>query len=339
MRLSLRYLGAVAAISVVASACSSATATPTATTAPVATATAAAADTAAAPSPATDKKLAIGIVTFSMTDVATNGTVKGAQDEAAAKGWTSSVVDAQGSADTANTAIEDFVQKKVDAIITIVTPSSSLGAGLAAAKAANIPVYTMGGGLEPGVSAMGDDWMGNIVADRIAKDTNGTGDMLGLVYRGGLPCLKREADYNTMVAANPGIHSVTQQVTVPGQVESASAATVAWLAGHPNAKAIWTCFDDPAMGAVAALKQNNKTPGQVLVYGFNGNPDAVQAVKDGWLTATLWINHTKMGKDAIDIFPEIIAAGSSWVPKTLPTEYILVDKTNVDQFMKDHPAS
>ena len=338
MRLSLRFLGAIAAVSVVATACSS-------SASPSPSATGTAASTSAAPSssvssaPSSAKKLSIGIVTFSMTDVATNGTVKGAQDEAAAKGWTSSVVDAQGSADTVNTAMEDYVQKKVDAIITIVTPSSALGAGLAAAKAANIPVYTMGGGFADGISAMGDDWMGNIVADQIAKDTNGAGDMLGLVYRGGLPCLKREADYNTMVAANAGIKSVTQQVTVPGQVESATAATLAWLAGHPNGKAIWTCFDDPAMGAVAALKQDGKKAGDVLVYGFNGNPDAVQAVKDGWLTATLWINHTKMGKDAVDIFPEIIAAGSSWQQKTLPTEYILVNKTNVDQFMTDHPAS
>src|ERR1035437_4172822 len=225
MRLSLRFLGAIAAISVAATACSSsgATTAPSATPSPTQAATSAApsssssSSASASTNPCSAKHLVIGIVTFSMTDVATNGTVKGAQDEATACGYTSSVVDAQGSDDTVNTAMEDYVQKKVDAIITIVTPSSALGAGLLAAKNANIPVYTMGGGLADGVSAMGDDWMGTIVADQIAKDTGGKGDMLGLVYRGGLPCLKREADYNTMVTANPGISSVTQQVTVPGQ--------------------------------------------------------------------------------------------------------------------------
>lgn len=337
MRLSLRYLGAVATLAVVASACGGASSPSTSSTPGGESAAPSQVVTSATPSG--EKPLSIGIVTFSMTDVATNGTVKGAQDQAAAKGWTSSVVDAQGSVDLGNTAMEDYVQKKVDAIVVIVFPSDSLGAGLAAAKAANIPVYTMGGGFAEGISAMGDDWMGEVVADRILKDTGGNGDMLGLVYRGGLPCLKREASYQTMVDANTGITSVMQQVTVPGQVESASAATLAWIAGHPNGKAIWTCFDDPAMGAVAALKQSNKNPGDVLVYGFNGNPDAVQAIKDGWLTATLWIDHTKMGADAVDAFPEIIAAGASWQQKVLPSDYILVDKTNVDQFMKDHPSN
>ncbi len=332
MRLSLRNLGALAAVMVVVGACSSSAATPT--SAPNAGATA-----AAGTSTCSDKHLVIGIITFSMTDVATNGTVKGAQDEATKCGYTSSVVDAQGNDDTVNTAMEDYVQKKVDAIITIVTPSSAIGAGLAATQAAKIPVYTMGGDFAAGISAMGDDWMGDIVAAQIAKDTNGTGDMLGLVYRGGLPCLKREASYNDMLAKNSGITNQTQQITVPGQVESASAATLAWLAGHKNAKAIWTCFDDPAMGAIAALKQDNYKAGQVLVYGFNGNPDALLAVQDGWLTATLWINHTKMGADAVDAFAKIIAAGSSWKPITIPSEYVLVDKSNVDQFLKDHPTS
>jgi ABC-type sugar transport system substrate-binding protein len=337
----------MAAMVVVVGACSSSAPTQTSTatiSAPSQTATAVVAESAtpssaASVNPCSDKHLVIGIITFSMTDVATNGTVKGAQDEAAKCGYTSSVVDAQGNDDTVNSAMEDYVQKKVDAIITIVTPSSAIGAGLAAAKAANIPVYTMGGDFAPGISAMGDDWMGDIVAARIAKDTGATGDMLGLVYRGGLPCLKREASYDAMLTANPGINNQTQQVPVPGQVEAATAATLAWLAGHPKGKAIWTCFDDPAMGAIAALKQDGYTAGQVLVYGFNGNPDALLAVQAGWMTATLWINHTKMGADAVDEFAKIIAAGSSWTPITIPSEYVLVDKSNVDEFLQTHPIS
>ncbi len=290
-----------------------------------------------APDAAGGKKLSIGIVTFSASDVATNRVVTGAQTEAAAKGWDSSVVDAQGSVDTANSAIQNLVQKKVDAIIVTVFPSNSLKAGLDAAKAANIPVLTHGGGIADGVYVGIDVSLGGVIADRVVADLGGAGDTLALTYRGGLPCREREASWMTVLGANPKINNTTQQVTVPGQVESATAATNAWLAAHPvgTKQAVWTCFDDPAMGAVAALKQNNRK--DVLVYGVNGNPDALQSIKDGWLTATLWTDLPGAGKYLVDQIPAVKAAGTSWHPVIAPADNVIVDKKNIDQFLKDHP--
>ncbi len=290
-----------------------------------------------APDASGGKKLSIGIVTFSATDVATNRVVTGAQAEAAAKGWDSSVVDAQGSVDTANSAIQNLVQKKVDAIIVTVFPSNSLKAGLDAAKAAGIPVLTHGGGIADGVKVGIDVSLGGVLADRVVADLGGKGDTLALTYRGGLPCREREASWMTVLGANPDINNTTQQVTVPGQVESATAATNAWLASHPAGgnQAIWTCFDDPAMGAVAALKQNSRH--DVKVYGVNGNPDALQSVKDGWLTATLWTDLPAAGKYLVDQVPAVKAAGASWHSVVAPADNVMVDKTNIDQFLKDHP--
>jgi ribose transport system substrate-binding protein len=297
------------------------------------------ASTAAPSGSAAGTKLSIGIVTFSATDVATNRVVTGAQAEAAAKGWDSNVVDAQGSVDTANSAIQNLVQKKVDAIIVTVFPSNSLKAGLDAAQAANIPVMTHGGGIAPGVDVGIDVSLGAVLADRVVADLGGKGDTLALTYRGGLPCREREASWQTVLGANPDIKNTTQQITVPGQVESATAATNAWLAAHPvgGNQAIWTCFDDPAMGAVAALKQNNRQ--DVKVYGVNGNPDALQSVKDGWLTATLWTDLPAAGKYLVDQVPAVKAAGSSWHPVVAPADNVMVDKTNIDQFLKAHPEA
>src|ERR1700760_4122644 len=68
-------------------------------------------------------------------------------------GWRVSVVDAAGSADQANAAIQNFVQRGAAAIVDMVFPYTSIGAGLAAAKAAKIPVVTWGGGLGGSVAA------------------------------------------------------------------------------------------------------------------------------------------------------------------------------------------
>ena len=282
-------------------------------------------------------KLTIGIVTFSSTDVATNAEIAGVKTAADALGWTVTVVDAQGSVDTGNTAIEDLVQKKVDAIGEIVLPAASLGAGIAAANAAGIPVISMGGGLVPGVAALIDDFQGGPVADAVMKGTGGKGEMLALLYKEGLPCRERYTSLLNAAGSYPDLTMITQNVPVPGQTEASTAASLAWIQAHPKGVAIWGCFDDLAMGAIAAEKQLNMAAGTLKIYSFNGDTGAIQAVQDGWMTSTLWIDHAKMGKDTIDTIQQIKAAGASWVPKTVPTTVINVDASNVVQFEKDHP--
>src|SRR3954451_11221043 len=93
----------------------------------------------------------LGIVTISATDANNARVIKGATDAAKEAGWTVEVIDAAGNADQANTAITNFVNKGAGMIFDLVFPASSLGAGLSAAKSADIPVATWGGGIADGV--------------------------------------------------------------------------------------------------------------------------------------------------------------------------------------------
>ena len=127
-------------------------------------------------------------------------------------------------------------------------------------------------------------------------------------------------------------------MTIPGAAESSQAATNAWLSANANAKgpfAIFNCYDDNAMGAIAALKQNGRT--DVQVYSFNATAPAVQAVKDGTMTATLGVDLTSAGKQLVDQIPEIIKAGDAWQPKSFIPGYTIVTKDNVDQVLKNAP--
>jgi ribose transport system substrate-binding protein len=317
MVLSKRFLSVMAAAVIVAGACSSSSAT-------------------TAPTSGGGGKLTIGVINFSATDVATNNEVKGIQQAADALGWTVKVVDAKGSVDVGNTAMEDFVQAKVDAIMEIVLPAASLGAGIAAAKAANIPVISMGGGLVDGVAALLDDFQGDVVADALLKGTGGKGEVLALLYKEGLPCRERYTSLLNKAGSYPDLSMITQNVPVPGQSEASTAAALAWIQAHPKGVAMWGCFDDLAMGAIAAEKQLGLAT-KLQVYSFNGDTGAIQAVIDGWMTSTLWIDHIKMGGDAVDLVKQIKAAGTGWVPKTFPTTVVNVSADNVQQFIKDHP--
>ena len=101
---------------------------------------------------AADKPL-IGIVSIAATEANNVRYIKGAEKAAGELGWEVSVIDAAGSADQANAGIQNFVQRGAHAIVDMVFPFSSIGAGLDAAKGAGIPVVTWGGGLGSTVAA------------------------------------------------------------------------------------------------------------------------------------------------------------------------------------------
>ncbi|GMA85743.1 hypothetical protein GCM10025868_09930 [Angustibacter aerolatus] len=285
-------------------------------------------------------KKSIGLITFSGTDPSANIVVASAKEKAAALGYDVTVIDAQGQVDQANTAMQNLVQRKVSGIAVTVFPTSSLAAGLAATGPANVPVVSSGGGTAPGIAVNVDDSQGEKVTQQAIDDSKGAGDVLTLTYLGGRPCRLRLASFNETVAAKaPGLKVSRQAVTVPGQVESATNATLAWLAAHPKGSApsfsIYACFDDPALGAVAALKQTKRD--DVKVYSFNGVPPALAAVQDGTMTATLWFDQSAVGGTLVDVLDKSIKNGASGDSQQVPAPSVLVTKANYDAFATEHP--
>ncbi|HTJ59273.1 MAG TPA: sugar ABC transporter substrate-binding protein [Devosiaceae bacterium] len=288
--------------------------------------------------PVSAKDLNIGIVTFSSSDVDTNQMIDTMTAEAKAKGWSTQLVNANGDPSQAITAIKQLVTKKVDAIIVTVFDSTGLAAGLQAAQDANIPVLSAGGGMAPGIALSASTGAAPPLINLMLKNINNAGTVLDLSYHPGIPCRERADAFDAAVKANPGLKATTHEITIPGAAESSQAATNAWLTANSSAKgpfAIFDCFDDNAMGAIAALRQNGRT--DVQVYSFNATAPAVQAVKAGTMTATLGVDLTSAGKMLVDQIPDILSAGANWTPKSFVPGYDLVTKENVDEFMKTHP--
>ena len=247
-------------------------------------------------------------------------------------------MNANGDPSQAIAEIKQLVTKKVDAIVVTVFDSTGLAAGLQAAADAKVPVLSAGGGMAPGIALAASTGAAQPLVDLMVKNLGGAGTVLDLSYHPGIPCRERADAFDAAVKANPGLKATTHEISIPGAAESAQAATNAWLSANANAKgpfAIFNCYDDDAMGAIAALKQNGRT--DVQVYSFNATAPAVQAVKDGTMTATLGVDLTSAGKELIDQIPDILKAGSAWQPKSFIPGYTIVTKDNVDQFLKSHP--
>jgi ribose transport system substrate-binding protein len=282
----------------------------------------------------------IGIVSISANEANNARYITGAKAAAKEIGWQVSVIDAAGNADQANAAIQNFAQRGATAIVDMVFPYSSIGAGLDAAKNAKIPVVTWGGGLGGTVAATNGSGGPMVVPvdDLMIKTMDGKGSILELTYHTGEVCRNREVELDNALKNYPKIKVTKNEVRIPGYFEDGAQYANAWLASHPAGKenlAIWGCWDDPAIGAIGSLRAQNRT--DVKVYGVNGNAQALEDIKKGFMTATAWQDSYTEGANMVKLLPEIVKAGASWTPKAIEVPAVLVTAANIDKFLADHP--
>jgi len=283
----------------------------------------------------------LGIVALLANDALNIDVIGGATESAKAAGWDVKVVDTQASADKANAAMSTFAVEHVDAMFVLAFASSSIGGGLEAARQAHIPVATWGGEIVPGIVVttagrqVGDDSVKYLVSK-----VGDNADVLALTFHPGKLCIDRGIAFDEGVKGKAGIHVTYSEITVPGQVQNGNALAQAWLTGHPaggdHKLGIWSCWDEPMSGAVAALRQAGRT--DVVTVSINGSPQALQLVKDGDMTATAWQPAYEEGKETFQSILDSIAAGASWKPKVITIPGVVVSADNVDKFMKEHPT-
>lgn len=290
---------------------------------------------------AEDGSKTLGIVALLANDALNIDVIGGATEAAKAAGWDVKVTDTQASADQANAAMKSFAVQGVDAIFVLAFASSSIGSGLDAARQAHIPVATWGGEIVPGIVVttsgrqVGDDSVAYLL-----KKAGGNADILALTFHPGKLCIDRGIAFDDGVKGKADLNITYNEITVPGQVQNGNALAQAWLTSHPEGGdkplGIWSCWDEPMTGAVAALRQAGRT--DVTTVSINGSPQALQLVKDGDMTATVWQPAYEEGKQVFQAILESMAAGDSWTPKVITIPGVVVSSDNVDQFMAEHPA-
>lgn len=280
----------------------------------------------------------LGIVALIANDALNIDVIGGATEAAEKAGWDVKVIDTQASADQANAAMRSFATQGVDAIFVLAFASSAISSGLEAAKEAKIPVATWGGEIVDGIVVttsgltVGEDSV-EFLLGKIKEPAN----VLAITFHPGKLCLDRGIAFDKGVEGKD-LEITYNEVTVPGQVQNGNAIASAWLTGNPEGGdrplAIWSCWDEPMQGAVAALRQAGRS--DVVTVSINGSPQGVQLVKDGDMTATVWQPAFAEGQAVFAAIEEAIAAGDTWKPKVIEIPGIVVSAENVDQFLAEH---
>ncbi len=97
------------------------------------------------------------------------------------------------------------------------------------------------------------------------------------------------------------------------------------FAAHPKTGFIFAANDLMALGAIQYLQEAGRT--DVLIVGYDGTPDAIEAIKKGLLRATIKQQASQMGYDSVKLLQRMLV-GQPVPPLTL-MQTIVIDKNNL----------
>lgn len=242
----------------------------------------------------------VAILTPFQQSVTTNEMIQSLQAQASSRGWKTNVVDTKGDVGQLASRMEDVISSKVSAIVIVSTDPGALKNQISSANAAKIPVFGLDSGYISGMAmnATSDNSaMGKTISNFLFKAMNGKGNLVVLTYRPHPGVLKRSQALDAALKAYPGIKVVTeQQVQVPGPIENSRQQMENILLANPGKGAItavWTGWDEPAIGVAQALEAAGRK--DVIVTGIDGNSQAVDLIQKGSaIRATLKQNFPQM---------------------------------------------
>lgn len=252
----------------------------------------------------------------------------GAEKAAKDAGVTLNVVDAQDKTSKQISDIEDLIQKKVSVILINPTDSAAVVSAVESANKANIPVITVDRASNGGkvVAHIASDNVkgGSMAADFIMKALNNTGNIVELQGIAGTSAARdRGKGFHNVVDGKTGVKVVASQ---PADFDRAKGLSVMEniLQGNKDIKAVFAHNDEMALGALSALQAAGRS--NVLVVGFDATDDAVKAVKEGKMAATVAQKPDLIGKTAIET--AIKVAKGEKVDANIPVALDLITKDN-----------
>ena len=166
----------------------------------------------------------------------------------------------------------------------------------------------------------------------IARRLGGSGNVLIMNgYMGQAAQIKRDRGARETMARYPGIKLLAEQ-TAEWDRAKAIALMENWIQSYGGRiQAVFAHNDEMGMGAVIALEQA-KQKSQVVVASVDAIADALKAVKDGRLDATVFQDAKAQGEQALETAVGILhgkpVAKEIWIP------FQLVTRENVNAFIK-----
>ena len=245
------------------------------------------------------------------------------------------VNDAQRAPDRQIQQVESFIAQQVDAIILNPCEVEASSPAVDKALAAGIPIVNVNSETKTAPTAFvgsRDEESARLAMEYIAQRLGGRGEVVMMHgYMGQAAQLKRNAGARAVLAENPGLHLLAEQ-TAEWDRAKAIALMENWIQAHGDRiNAVFAQNDEMAMGALLALEQAKKKD-KVIVVGVDAIADALEAVRQSRLDATVFQDSEQQGRQAVETALKILRKQPFDKETYIP--FRLVTQENVGQYAK-----
>jgi ABC-type sugar transport system substrate-binding protein len=198
------------------------------------------------------------------------------------------VQDGQDNSATQSANLESAIAQGVDGVVISPRDAQALAPAVQAVVDAGIPVVTIDRAVE------GVEILGHVGADNVRGGEKQGEYLMEILPEGGRiielqgtvgasPAIDRSAGFNSVIADHPEYEIVFQQ-TAEFKRDLGLTVTEQALQANPDIDAIVAANDDMAFGAAEAVAGAGL---EVPIIGFDALPEALQAIQDGTLAATV----------------------------------------------------
>lgn len=250
---------------------------------------------------------------------------EGAEAKAKDLGYKLLVLDSQNDPAKELANVEDLLSKKISLLLINPTDSDAVVSAIRAANRAEVPVVTLDRGATGGdvlSHVASDNVQGGMMAgELIVKVLGGSGKVVELQGVAGTSAARdRGEGFNAAVDAVDGIVVVASQVADFDRTKGLNVMENI-LQAQSDIDAVFAHNDEMALGAIKAIESSNR---DIIVVGFDGTGDAVMAVKEGAMLATVAQQAARIGSIGVETADAILNGKS--VAKYSPVPLQLITK-------------
>ena len=253
--------------------------------------------------------------------------------------------------------VEQLLEKGVNGIVLVACDKEALTTTVNKAYSNGIPVVTMFGDAENSkrltfVTA-DDRRSGQKMAARILTAAKARGfsgarpaKMLLITSKLGIKSSDERAfGIKDVLDSEPSIRIVDFVFDNNNDARATEVINAAWEKNQ-GLDIIAGVVPRTAIGAVSALRERGKQPGDIILTGWDNDEDVLQGIKDGWIMAVSTPNISCMTQIAVSVlearnrgylFPDALRLQELNLPALPPQidiQQTLIDKSNVDAYFR-----
>jgi len=279
-----------------------------------------------------DKKLVVGVTYTTLRHEFFIDISKGVNKKAEEAGVTVLTNDPNLDLAKQVSAIEDYMQKDVDALIVLATDNAGVIPAIEEAKSKGIPIITADNVVN---SDSVDTFIGTEnfeagkqIGEQLKKNIEAEGKDATIAIVTWKQSFVQKERLRGFKEALAGVKGVTFLNEQPGYNREESMSTVEnILQANPDVNYIFATSENSVSGSLAALESAKKS--NIKIVGFDPTSETAEGIRNDYILALIQQQPQLIGEKAIEA--AIDAIKGKQLEKNISIPVVMVDKSNVDE--------